>query len=133
MVRLREAKAERAALDREIIELEQKIARKPPPKQRKPKTASKPKAPSRKYSTTSKASPGGPSANGAPKKQRKPKPEPSYREDDESEDEVQTITIQQKQELADKIQTADADILGQAVQIIQSTTNISGVSVNDTD
>lgn len=129
VIRLKEARAERAALDREIAELEQKIARKPPPKQRKQKSAPKTKPAPRKYSTTSKASPGGPSANGAaPKKPRKPKPEPSYRDDDESDDEVQSITIQQKQELADKIQTADAEVLSQAVQIIQSTTNISGVS-----
>ncbi|BEI83743.1 hypothetical protein CcaverHIS002_0403470 [Cutaneotrichosporon cavernicola] len=125
VVRLREAKAERVQLDREIAELERKIANKPS-KQRKQKVAPKAKAPIRKYSTTTKASPGGPSANGVQKKARKPKPEVMYRDDDESDDEVQAITIQQQQELADKIQTADADILGQAVAIIQATTNISG-------
>jgi bromodomain-containing factor 1 len=126
VARLREAKSERAQLDREIAELERKIQNKPA-KQRKPPKAPKTKAAApRKYSTTSKASPGGPSANGAPKKQRKPKPEVVYRDDDESDEEVQSLTIQQQQELAAKITTADADILGQAVAIIQSTTNISG-------
>jgi hypothetical protein len=129
VARLREAKSERAQLDREIAELERKIQNKPA-KQRKPPKAPKTKAAApRKYSTTSKASPGGPSANGAPKKQRKPKPEVVYRDDDESDEEVQSLTIQQQQELAAKITTADADILGQAVAIIQSTTNISGVSL----
>ncbi|TXT12465.1 uncharacterized protein COLE_02875 [Cutaneotrichosporon oleaginosum] len=124
VVRLREAKAERVQLDREIAELERKIASKPA-KQRKQK-APKAKAAPRKYSTTSKPSPGGPSVNGAMKKQRKPKPEVTYHEDDDSEEEPESITIDQQLELANKIQTADADILGQAVAIIQATTNITG-------
>lgn len=118
-VRLRDAKSERAALDREIAELEARIARKP---KRKPvKPPKKPAAP-RKYST-SKPSPG---ANGTAKKPRKSK-EPSYRDEEEdSEDELSSITIAQKQELAEKINTADAHILTQAIEIIQSTTQISG-------
>ncbi|GMK58914.1 hypothetical protein CspeluHIS016_0603560 [Cutaneotrichosporon spelunceum] len=126
VIRLREAKAERLQLDREVAELERKIANKPAKqrKQKAPKT--KAAAAPRKYSTTSKASPGGPNVNGVSKKARKPKPEVVYRDDDDSDEEVQAITIQQQQELADKIQTADADILGQAVAIIQATTNISG-------
>lgn len=125
VARLREAKAERSALDREITELEQRIARKPQ-KQRKPKAPKAAPRP-RKYST-SKPSPSS-NANGVAKKPRKIK-ETMYREedDDDSEDEIQTITIAQKQELAEKIQVAETEILGQAVQIIQSTTNISGVS-----
>ncbi|KAL1412072.1 transcription initiation at TATA-containing promoter protein [Vanrija albida] len=121
-IRLKEAKAERAILDREIADLEAKIARRPPKRKPKPQ---KPVKAQRKYSTTSKASPG---ANGhsAPKKPRKQKEVPAYREDADSEEELQSITIQQKQELAEKIQVAEADILSQAVQIIQASTQISG-------
>ncbi|TXT07389.1 hypothetical protein VHUM_03109 [Vanrija humicola] len=127
MVRLKEAKAERAILDREIADLEAKIARRPP-KQPKRKPAAKPAKAQRKYSTTSKSSPG---ANGhsAPKKPRKQKEAPAYRDDADSDEELQSITINQKQELAEKIQIAEADILSQAVQIIQASTQISGVSV----
>jgi len=126
VVRLKEAKEERAALDREIAELEAKIARKPP--KRKPKSTPKqaPPKPARKYST-SKPSPSA-NGNGVPKKPRKPKEQPSYREEEDSDDEVQTITITQKQELAEKIQVAEAEVLAAAVEIIQSTTQISGVS-----
>lgn len=122
VVRLRQAKAERAALEREIADLESRIARKP---KRKPAKAPKPKPAPRKYST-SKPSPG---ANGVAKKPRKSK-EASYRDDDDddddSDDELSSITIAQKQELAEKINTADAHILTAAIEIIQSTTHIAG-------
>jgi hypothetical protein len=127
-VRLKKAKAERAALDREISELEARIARKPVKRTSKPKAPVKlPVAkPPRKYST-SKPSPTA-NGNGVAKKARKPKEQPSYREDEDSDEEMQSITITQKQELAEKIQVAEAEVLAAAVEIIQSTTQISGVS-----
>jgi hypothetical protein len=120
VARLKEAKAERATLDREIADLEAKIARKPKRKTKAPKPA-KPRP--------SKSSPNV-NGNGAAKKARKPKEQASYRDDDDSDDEVQTITITQKQELAEKIQVAEAETLEAAVRIIQSTTQISGVSAS---
>ena len=74
----------------------------------------------------SKTSPG---ANGhAPKKPRKSK-ETIYRDDEEggSDGEVQSLTISQKEELAQKIGYADPVTLDKAVELIKKTTQLEGV------
>lgn len=66
----------------------------------------------------------------APKKPRKSK-DVNYKEEDaygESEDEEPPLTIKHKQELAEKIQVADGETLGQAIKIIQASTGLDGVS-----
>jgi bromodomain-containing factor 1 len=95
-----------------------------------PKT--KPLPAARKQSV-SKTSPGfnGNGHGGQVKKPRKSK-EVSYRDDDEgeeSEEEATTMTLTQKQELAEKIQVADGDTLTKAIQIIQQSTNLGAVSM----
>lgn len=56
-----------------------------------------------------------------------------YREDDggdyESEDESQSVTLTQKQALAERIQEADPDTLAKAIKIIQETTSLGSVSL----
>lgn len=62
-----------------------------------------------------------------PKKGRKSK---DYREDDgdESEEDSGTVTLSQKQELAEKIQLADGETLNKAIEIITTTTSLGAVS-----
>lgn len=76
-----------------------------------------------------KASPGV-NGNGHAKKPRKSK-EMAYKDEDDemdSEEEGQAMTLTQKQELAEKIQVAESDVLSKAIQIIQQSTKLGAVS-----
>lgn len=89
---------------------------------------SKPPKGARKQSMQ-KMSPGlnGNGNGSGPKKGRKSK---DYREDDgdESEEDSGTVTLSQKQELAEKIQLADGETLNKAIEIITTTTSLGAVS-----
>jgi len=61
-----------------------------------------------------------------PKKAKKPKKQDEDFSDDEGRS--ATVTMAQKQELADKIQVADGEILNQAIVIIQQSMPLGDVS-----
>lgn len=66
-------------------------------------------------------------ANGGPKKGGRPPKQVVQSEDEygnESDDEVEDLTMAQKQELADKIATVSEEVVSEAINIIQTTTNI---------
>lgn len=97
--------------------------------QRKSRPAKKAKKAGRKQSI-SKGSPGlGSNGHGPVKKGRKSK-DISYRDDDDadSDEDSGTITLAQKQELADKMGNTDAETLNKAILIIQQTTDLGSVS-----
>ncbi|WRT63592.1 uncharacterized protein IL334_000515 [Kwoniella shivajii] len=118
-------------LNDQIAELRAKIAK---GRANRPIKGSKPKAPKaastqQRKQSTAKYSPGV-NGNGhpAPKKSKKTKEVLAYKDEDEDmeseEEEPSTITLTQKQELAEKIQSADGDTLHAAIAIIQQTTNL---------
>ncbi|KAK8845381.1 hypothetical protein IAR55_006094 [Kwoniella newhampshirensis] len=124
---LRSLESQVSQLNDQIAALRAKIAKRRATKASKPKPkASKASASQRKQSV-SKFSPGV-NGNGHPKKPKKAKePIASYNDEDEemeSDEEPTTMTLTQKQELAEKIQLADADTLQKAITIIQQTTNL---------
>ena len=95
------------------------------------KAKAKPGKSAARKQSVSKVSPGV-NGNGTSKKPRKSK-DFVYRDDEdmESEEESSSITLIQKQDLAEKIQVADGDTLSKAIAIIQQSTNLGGVSVPD--
>jgi len=82
----------------------------------------------KKTSTGGSAAGGGGGGSGAPKKAKKPKKQDEDFSDDEGRS--ATVTMAQKQELADKIQVADGEILNQAIVIIQQSMPLGDVSRN---
>ncbi|WVR03392.1 hypothetical protein IAU60_000383 [Kwoniella sp. DSM 27419] len=126
---LRSLESQVSALNDQIAALRAKIAKRRANRPAKGSKSKGPKAgPSRKQSTA-KYSPGANgNGHGAPKKAKKSSQTQQFRDEDDdmdSEDEpTTTMTLTQKQELAEKIQLADADVLQKAITIIQQTTNL---------
>ncbi len=110
-------------VERRIAEEKANIARKKSAKASRPKQ--KKASSSRKQSVT-KASPGL-NGNVHSRKPRKSK-ELGYDDEPDSEEEAATMTLTQKQELAEKIQVAENVVLSKAIQIIQQTTALGSVS-----
>ncbi|WVQ94014.1 hypothetical protein IAU59_001092 [Kwoniella sp. CBS 9459] len=126
---LRSLEAQVSSLNDQIAALRAKIAKRRANKASKPAKAKAPKAgSSQRKQSTAKQSPGINGNGHAPaKKSKKTKETLQYKDEDEemdSDDEPTTMTLTQKQELAEKIQVADADVLQKAITIIQQTTNL---------
>lgn len=118
-----------AQLESKIEEIKSERRKLAPPRPKKSKPAT-----SRKQSVSQAKTSPGINGNGyggsgaAPKKPRKSR-EVNYQEDGyESEEEVTTISLTQKQELAEKITHADGVTLQKAIQIIAESTGLDGVS-----
>jgi bromodomain-containing factor 1 len=111
-----------AGLQQQLVEIRaRRAARKSRPK--------KSKKPVQRKQSLPKTSPGF-GTNGHAKKPRKSR-DIVYKDDDEaeSEDDINgQITLAQKQELADKMGTADGDTLQKAITIIQQTQDLGSVS-----
>ncbi|WVF66399.1 hypothetical protein IAT40_001139 [Kwoniella sp. CBS 6097] len=126
---LRSLEAQVSSLESQIATLRAKIAKRRATKAAKPAKAKAPKAgPSQRKQSVAKQSPGVNGNGHAPtKKSKKTKEVAQFKDEDEdmdSDDEPTSMTLTQKQELAEKIQVADADILQKAITIIQQTTNL---------
>ena len=125
---LKKLLAEKLDIERRIAEEKSSVARKRSAKGSKVKPRGSKGGAPRKQSVT-KASPGL-NGNGRPKKPRKSK-EMAYMEDDDemnSEEMGAAITLTQKQELAEKIQVAEEDVIKKAVEIIKQTQTLGSVS-----
>ncbi|WWD22326.1 hypothetical protein CI109_106817 [Kwoniella shandongensis] len=124
---LRSLESKVSELNDQIAALRAKIAKRRASRATKPKAKSAKSGSSQRKQSVSKHSPGI-NGNGHSKKPKKVKETAvSYQDDDEdmeSDDEPTTMTLTQKQELAEKIQLADADTLQKAITIIQQTTNL---------
>jgi hypothetical protein len=116
-----------ADMQARINEIKAKRAKKKAARAKVLKSAKAPKATSSSVRKAS-VSHDSPRYGNGPAKAKKQK---EYREDEDEDgesDEEENITLAQKQELAEKIQSADGTILSKAISIIQQTTNVTGVS-----